>query len=99
MLLGMPCVSADVGGIPSIFTGGEDGILYQGFRNGLNNESHLEAVAKRLAESVVKMWKNQERLDEFCRNARNHAEKNHNREKNCEKMTEIYTKIISGSEG
>ncbi len=31
MLLGMPCVSAAVGGIPSIFTGGEDGILYEGF--------------------------------------------------------------------
>lgn len=32
MLLGMPCVSADVGGIPSIFTDGADGILYRGFR-------------------------------------------------------------------
>ena len=31
MLLGMPCVCAAVGGIPSIFTAGEDGILYQGF--------------------------------------------------------------------
>lgn len=28
MLLGMPCVSGAVGGIASIFTGGEDGILY-----------------------------------------------------------------------
>lgn len=33
MLLGMPCVSADVGGIPSIFRDGEDGILYRGFGN------------------------------------------------------------------
>ncbi len=32
MLLGMPCVSADVGGIPSIFTHGKDGILYEGHR-------------------------------------------------------------------
>lgn len=32
MLLGMPCVSADVGGISSIFEGGVDGILYEGFR-------------------------------------------------------------------
>lgn len=30
MLLGMPCVSASVGGITSIFTGGEDGVLYEG---------------------------------------------------------------------
>lgn len=34
MLLGMPCVSADVGGIPGIFSGGKDGILYEGFRCG-----------------------------------------------------------------
>ena len=31
MLLGMPCIAADVGGIPSLFTDGEDGILYHGF--------------------------------------------------------------------
>lgn len=97
MLLGMPCVSADVGGIPSIFTGGEDGILYQGFRKELNNKSNLDAVSERLAKSVIDIWKNQERLDEYCRNARNHAEKNHNRERNYKKMTEIYTNIITDS--
>lgn len=32
MLLGMPCVCADVGGIPGMFEGGKDGILYEGFR-------------------------------------------------------------------
>ena len=37
MLLGMPCVSAAVGGIPGIFRGGEDGILYQGFRTPENS--------------------------------------------------------------
>lgn len=31
MLLGVPCVAADVGGISTIFSGGEDGILYRGF--------------------------------------------------------------------
>ena len=34
MLLGMPCVTADVGGIPSLFTDGEDGIMYEGYRAG-----------------------------------------------------------------
>lgn len=99
MLLGMPCVSADVGGIPSIFTGGEDGILYQGFRKELNNKSNLDAVSERLAKSVIEIWKNQERLDQYCENARNHAEKNHDREKNYAKMTEIYIKIITDPEG
>jgi len=32
MLLGMPCVSAKVGGIPSIFVGGQDGILFEGYK-------------------------------------------------------------------
>ncbi|MCM1056213.1 MAG: glycosyltransferase family 4 protein [Firmicutes bacterium] len=99
MLLGMPCVSADVGGIPSIFTGGEDGVLYQGFRKGLNNDSNLEAVSARLAKSVIEIWKNEEKLVEYCRNARNHAEKNHNRGRNYAKMTEIYANIIAGQEG
>lgn len=98
MLLGMPCISADVGGVPSIFTGGEDGILYEGFRKRLNNDSNLEAVSARLAKSIIEIWKNQEKQKEYCRNARNHAEKNHNREINYAKMTEIYTNIILKSE-
>lgn len=99
MLLGMPCVSAEVGGIPSIFTGGEDGILYQGFQKGLNNDSNLEAVSAKLAKSVIEIWGNKEKLELFCKNARKHAEKNHNRERNYAKMTEIYTNIIKGQEG
>lgn len=39
MLLGMPCVSADVGGISSIFTHGQDGILYEGHRLETKRES------------------------------------------------------------
>lgn len=99
MLLGMPCVSADVGGIPSIFTGGEDGILYEGFRKGLNNDRDLEAVSARLANAVIEIWRNEKKQNEYCRNARNHAEKNHNRERNYEKMTEIYTNIVTDPEG
>lgn len=33
MLLGMPCISADVGGVPDVFTPGVDGIGYRGFRD------------------------------------------------------------------
>jgi glycosyltransferase involved in cell wall biosynthesis len=34
MILGVPCVTADVGGIPSLFCGGTDGISYRGYRDG-----------------------------------------------------------------
>lgn len=33
MILGTPCVAADVGGIPSLFEHNTDGILYRGYRN------------------------------------------------------------------
>lgn len=32
MMLGVPCVASNVGGTPSVFTGGEDGILYESGR-------------------------------------------------------------------
>lgn len=108
MLLGVPCVSADVGGIPSIFTGGEDGILYEGFRSPLNkfnntsnlknnDEKQMDIISKRLANAVVQIWSEDDKLEEYCRNARNHASKNHNRGRNYEKMKEIYSKIIMES--
>ena len=107
MLLGMPCISADVGGIPSIFSADEDGILYEGFRspkNPFDNISNLkgkenmqlELISKRLANAVIDMWTHKEKIDEFCKNARIHAKKTHNRERNYMKLNEIYSKIISG---
>ena len=109
MLLGMPCVSADVGGIPSMFSDGEDGILYEGFRSPknkydnicnakTNSAEQLEIISKRLANAVVSIWKDEERMESYCENARKHAERNHNRERNYAKMTEIYTKIIMQSD-
>lgn len=47
MLLGMPCVSADVGGISSIFTPGEDGILYEGHRLKAELEPKPESKPKK----------------------------------------------------
>ena len=95
MLLGMPCVSAEVGGIPSIFTGGEDGILYHG--NGrINNTCNLEDISGNLAKSVIEIWKNKGKTEQYCKNARKHAEKNYDSELNYKKMVEIYAKICNG---
>lgn len=110
MLLGMPCVSADVGGIPSIFSSGEDGILYEGFRSAENRfdnvsnlkgkeDNRLEVISERLSDAVVEMWSNRKKMDEYCKNARNHAEKTHDRQCNYMKMIEIYSKIIERSKG
>ncbi len=106
MLLGVPCVSARVGGIASIFDGDKDGIFYEGFKTGKNSfdnicdlekcENELEENAKRLASSVVQMWEDKEQMLSYSRNARMHAEKTHNQEQNYKRMTEIYSKIVAG---
>lgn len=109
MLLGMPCVSADVGGIPSIFTGGEDGILFEGFRNPENgfyntrvlnqsNEQMFEEICQSLSGAVLEMWGNEKKVEMYCENARKHAEKTHNIDQNYARMTEIYAEIASRPE-
>ncbi len=105
MLLGMPCVSADVGGIPSIFTEGEDGILYPGFQGEedmLNNmryerKTGLQTVADHLKNAVLKMWSDDGKMKMYCENARKHARITHDKERNYQKMTEIYASIIEAA--
>lgn len=105
MLLGMPCISAKMGGVESIFTDGEDGIIYPGFKSPENSfdnicdsksaqEGSLENNVKYLADAVIRMWSNEEKMLWYCQNARNHAQKTHNREANYHRMTEIYAKIV-----
>lgn len=118
MLLGMPCVCADVGGISGIFTNGEDGILYEGHsleteldlkpesklkkreKSGKNNahdndKERMISISKSLAHAVCEMWGQPEKMKRYCKNARNHAEITHNKDKNFQTMMEIYAKINS----
>lgn len=131
MLLGVPCVSADVGGISSIFTHGEDGILYEGHRpetklvtrrvsesesnselassprlepgtekNKKNNacddeQKRMIFVSRSLAYSILEMWGDPEKMKNYCKNARKHAEITHKKDANYRVMMEIYAKIIS----
>ena len=88
MLLGMPCVSADVGGISSIFTGGEDGILYRGFG--------LEENAQNLADAVIRMFRDTEKQKQYTEHARKHALATHDPQTNYQKLVEIYRQIAAG---
>ena len=108
MLLGVPCVSADVGGVPDIFTGSRDGILYGGYKNKKNaydnmrnlicgEETTLEENVKSLENAVFEMWSDKKQMLTYCENARKHAKMNHNKEENYRRMTEIYAEIINGS--
>lgn len=107
MILGMPCVSADVGGIKSVFEGGKDGIVYRGFRTtkssfdgicdaGKGEDEDVQKCADRLADAVLEMWRNEEKMLFYRENARKHAKKIHNREDNYKKLMQIYEEIASG---
>ncbi len=103
MLLGVPCVSADVGGISSIFTDNKDGILYKVHKlseNKFNNTCDekynglsLDEISKNLADSVINILLNKDLINRYSDNARNHAKITHDSEKNYQKMMEIYTEI------
>lgn len=95
MLLGMPCVTADVGGIPSLFVDGEDGIMYEGYREEEDGEKGLKNVSRHLAKAVIEMWNEPEKQADYCRNAKRHANKTHRQERNYRKLIAIYAKIIS----
>ena len=104
MLLGVPCVSADVGGIPSLFTDGVDGILFRGYHvpendychNGVHEvgeESSLKEVTDNLQKAVLNILNDPKKASVYSQNARKHALRTHNQEKNYERIIEIYTEI------
>jgi len=88
MMLGMPCIAANVGGIPSLFLGDVDGLIYEGFQTGDGEE--LDRISCELSNTVIRMWKDPVKMREYCRNARLHAEHTHDREKNYEQLMDIY---------
>lgn len=81
MLLGMPIVSSNVGGVSDMLVHNEEGYLYQA------DAPYL------LAYYIAEFFENQERENEFGENARNHAVKTHNKEENIQKLLQIYESI------
>ncbi len=102
MLLGMPCVSADVGGIPSLFEDGKDGILYSGYRTAdggfdqgkkAGEDTGLEGIVANLSAAVIRIFEQPQRAAQYGRNARLHASRTHDREKNYATLMRIYEDI------
>ena len=86
MLLKVPCVAARVGGIPSIFDDGRDGILYEA------------GDVKGLKEAVARIWRDPDLAAEFTDHARRHALVTHDAKSNFGRLTEIYTRIQESGE-
>ncbi len=83
MLLGVPTVCADVGGVADIFTDKADGLLYPA------------GDVKALAEAVKTMFAGGEQVEDYCRAERAHARWTHDAQKNYERLMEIYTEIVA----
>ncbi len=92
MILGMPCVSADVGGIPTLFSHGVDGILYEGCREA-SDEGSLTHVVKGLEQAVLAMWADSKQAIVYGRHARERALQTHDGGANYRRLLEIYEDI------
>lgn len=83
MLLGVPCVSSDVGGVRSIMEHGKDGYTYQ-----------VDAPYM-LAHYIKQIFGNQKKSEIMGKNAKLHAKNTHDRVENAKKLIEIYQEIYS----
>ncbi|MDR0963804.1 MAG: glycosyltransferase family 4 protein, partial [Clostridium sp.] len=103
MILGTPCVAADVGGIPSIFWDGKDGILYKGYRNKqtqfYQSQEQKESPqgvgqAVRIRDAIFAMWENKEQQLLYQEHARIHAKITHDPDSNAKALWDCYTSIL-----
>ena len=82
MLLGVPIISSDVGGVKNIITHNKEGYIYP------FDEEYM------LAYYVCKVFEDKE-CGKITENAIKHAETTHNKEKNLEALVQIYN-VIAG---
>ncbi|MBQ3163715.1 MAG: glycosyltransferase family 4 protein [Lachnospiraceae bacterium] len=81
MLLGVPIVSADVGGVHNLLTHNRDGILYD------------KNKPQQMKEAILRIFEDDKLAMSFSSNARDHAQKTHDAEKNYRRLLEIYHDI------
>lgn len=81
MLLGVPCIASDVGGVRCLMTHGVEGLIYPA------DDPHL------LAHDICEMFAHPEKAARMARAGREHAGKTHDAQKNLEILLQIYTEI------
>lgn len=86
MLLGVPCVAADVGGVSTMLSHPSEGFLYPSSDPGM------------LAYNICRVFEMENRAEELGAAASCHAADTHDPEKNLEDLLEIYRRL-SGKEG
>ncbi len=83
MLLGVPSVSSRVGGVPSIFNEGADGLMFENC-----NSAELSKCVEEIFDSDALALT-------FSKNAYEHAHATHDRSANYKRLIEIYTEIAA----
>lgn len=81
MLLGVPCVSADVGGVKNLMTHGEEGYIYQ------------STAPYMLAFHIRQIFAMEDAAEAIGQKAREHARKTHDPKKNLEDLMAIYEEL------
>lgn len=84
MLLGVPSVAADVGGIHNLLMDGGDGLLYPA--------GNVEELAKQ----IIEIFSKETISEKFSDNARKHARQTHDADQNYYKLMQIYREIVNG---
>lgn len=85
MILGLPCVASDVGGVSDMLKHKEEGFVYQ------TDAPYM------LAHYVCTIFENEDLTVKFSNNAREHALLTHDREENTSKLINIYNDILSNN--
>ena len=83
MLLGVPVVASNTGGIPSMVMHEKEGLLFE------------KGNAKDLAKAVMQTWEESTQVVRMNENARSKARKTHDADKNYTTLLEIYNNIIN----
>ena len=86
MLLGMPCVSACVGGVQDLISDCQEGFLYP------YDEPHI------MAYQISTIFDDADTAKRLGNNAKKRASVTHNLENNMRQLIDIYTKVLEENE-
>lgn len=85
MLIGMPCIASNVGGIPSLIEDNETGFLFDDINPNM------------LAEKIIEMKENPARALSLAKNARRAALTRHDRRKVSDDLVRIYDQVMQSN--
>lgn len=87
MLLGVPAVAADVGGVSAMMRSGEEGYVYS------------SSDVNRLAQHILDIFAMEDKAAEMGKRAAAHARITHDPEKNLQDLLNIYTELSAATGG